>query len=71
MNKKSKNLSLTKFSLIKKIPKIIANIEDGKQLIRSLGSVHSNHIEAIESLSKTDFYHRIKICRKETKDSRS
>ncbi len=57
--------------LVKKILKTIINIEDGKQLIRSSGSVHSNYIEANESLSKTDFYHRIKICRKEAKESRS
>ncbi|MDD2935191.1 MAG: four helix bundle protein [Candidatus Pacebacteria bacterium] len=57
--------------LIKKIPKTISNIEDGKQLARSSGSVHSNYIEANESLSKKDFYFRIKICRKEAKESLS
>jgi len=28
-----------------------------------------NYIEANESLSKKDFFHRIKICRKEAKES--
>jgi len=51
-------------------PKSIANIEDGKQLIRASGSVGSNYIEANESLSKKDFIMRIKICRKEAKESR-
>ena len=55
---------------LKKIPKTIANIEDGKQLIRSSGSVAANYIEANEALSKKDFIHRIKICRKEAKESR-
>ena len=55
---------------LKKIPKTIANIEDGKQLIRSSGSVGANYIEANEALSKKDFIHRIKICRKEAKESR-
>ena len=30
----------------------------------------ANYIEANESLSKKDFYMRIKICRKEAKESR-
>ncbi len=54
---------------IKKLPRTIANIEDGKQLIKSSGSVGANYIEANESLSKKDFVFRIKICRKEAKES--
>ena len=54
---------------IKKLPKAISNIEYGKQLIRSSGSQAANYIEANESLSKKDFAHRVKICRKETKES--
>ncbi len=30
----------------------------------------ANYIEANESLSKKDFIHRVKICRKEAKESR-
>ena len=33
-------------SLIVRLPKTIANIEDGKQVIRSSGSVGANYIEA-------------------------
>lgn len=55
--------------LVSIIPKTISNIEDGKQLIRSSGSVAANYIEANESLSKKDFTMRIKICRKEAKES--
>ncbi len=43
--------------------------EDIKQLIRSSGSVAANYIEANESLSKKDFVMRVKICRKEAKES--
>ena len=57
-------------SFVKKLRKTIANIEDGKQLVKSSGSVGSNYIEANESLSKKDFIMRIKICRKESKESR-
>ncbi len=54
---------------VKKLRKTVANIEDGKQLIRASGSVGANYIEANESLSKKDFIMRIKICRKEAKES--
>jgi four helix bundle protein len=57
-------------AFVKKLPRTIANIEDGKQLIRASGSVGANYIEANESLSKKDFVMRIKICRKESKESR-
>ena len=55
---------------VKLLPKTIANIEDGKQLIKASGSVGANYIEANESLSKKDFRMRIKISRKEAKESR-
>ena len=57
-------------SLIKLIPKTIANMEDGKQVVRSSGSVGANYIEGNEALSKKDFLMRIRICRKEAKESR-
>jgi four helix bundle protein len=56
--------------LVKKLDKTLTNIEDGKQLVRSSGSVGANYIEANESLSKKDFMMRIKISRKEAKESR-
>ena len=57
-------------AFVKKLKKPIANIEDGKQLIKASGSVGANYIEANEALSKKDFIMRIKICRKEAKESR-
>jgi four helix bundle protein len=54
---------------VKTLPKTIANIEDGKQLIKASGSVGANYREANESLSKKDFKMRIKISRKEAKES--
>ena len=54
---------------VKTLPKTIANIEDGKQLIKASGSVGANYIEANESLGKKDFMMRIKISRKEAKES--
>ncbi len=55
---------------VRKLPKDIPNIENGKQLVRAAGSIGANYIEANESLSKKDFVMRIKISRKETKESR-
>ena len=52
------------------VPKSIANVEIIKQLVRSSGSVGANYIEANEALSKKDFAVRVKICRKEAKESR-
>ncbi len=52
------------------IPKTIENNEYLKQLIRSSGSVAANYIEANESFGGKDFQYRIKICRKEAKESR-
>lgn len=56
--------------LIKSLKKSIANIEDGKQLIRSSGSVGANYIEANEKLGDKDLVFRLKIARKEAKESK-
>ncbi len=56
-------------SFTQKLPKNLVNLEIIKQLIRSAGSVGANYIEANESLSKKDFILRVKICRKESKET--
>ena len=53
----------------RKLPRTFSNIEYMDQLIRASGSVGANYIEANEALSKKDFFMRIKICRKEAKES--
>lgn len=55
--------------LVKKLPKSEQYSNDVQQLIRSSGSIGANYIEANEALGKKDFYMRIKICRKEAKES--
>jgi four helix bundle protein len=55
---------------IQKLPKTISNIEDGKQLVRSSGSVGANYIEANEKLGEKDLSFRLKIARKEAKESK-
>ncbi len=54
----------------KKLPKTQSNLEYSGQGIRSTGSTAANYIEANEALSRKDFYMRIKICKKEAKESR-
>ncbi len=55
---------------LKKIPVTIGNKEDAKQLIRCSASIGANYIEANEALSKKDFLYRVKIARKEAKESK-
>jgi four helix bundle protein len=55
---------------VNKLPKTIPNMVNGRQLVRSGGSVGSNYIEANESLSKKDFKMRVKISKKESKETR-
>ncbi|MBI4023083.1 four helix bundle protein [Candidatus Berkelbacteria bacterium] len=54
---------------VMRLSRTTANLEYGKQLIRSTGSTGANYIEANEALSKKDFVNRIRICRKEAKES--
>ena len=54
---------------VKNLPKTLSNIEDARQLIKASGSVGANYIEAEEALSRKDFVMRIKISRKEAKES--
>ncbi|PWN06679.1 four helix bundle protein [Rhodohalobacter mucosus] len=56
--------------LVSRLPKTIENVEDSRQLVKASGSVSANYIEANEALSKKDFVYRIKICRKESKESK-
>lgn len=55
--------------LVNLLPRSVANIEDAKQMVRSSGSVAANYLEAQEALSRRDFFYRIKLCRKEARES--
>ena len=55
--------------LCKQLSRTVISIEYIKQVVRSSGSIGANYIEANESLSKKDFTMRIKICRKEAKET--
>ena len=51
------------------VPQSKSNYEDAKQVVRSSGSVAANYLEAQEGLSRKDFFYRIKVCRKEARES--
>jgi four helix bundle protein len=70
LEERTENFAKNVIVFVKEAPKTIANCEIIKQLVRSAGSIGANYIEANEALSKKDFRHRIKICRKEAKESR-
>ena len=57
-------------AFVKQLPRTISNIEDVKQFIRASGSIGANYIEANEAIGKKDFAMKIKICRREAKESR-
>ena len=46
---------------VKKLPKTISNLEDGKQLVRSSGSVGANYIEANEKLEAKESKYWIRL----------
>lgn len=61
------SLNIRDFCLKQKLD--IINREYIVQLIRSAGSVAANYIEANENLGEKDLKFRIKVCRKESKES--
>jgi len=56
-------------TFVKKLPPTLGNLEDIKQIIRSSGSIAANYAEADEAVSTKDFLLRLRICRKESKES--
>lgn len=56
--------------LVGKLPRTVAGIEVGRQLVRAGTSVGSNTEEADGGVSRKDFVNHIRIARKEAKESR-
>lgn len=69
IEKRLLELSKQVYTLTKQIPKDKANLEYIDQIIRSSSSIGANYIEANEAESRKDFFHRIKISRKESKET--
>ena len=68
----ARTLRFTKdvIAFVDSLPKTLPNIEISKQLVRASGSVGANYIEANEALGKKDFLMKVRISRKESKESR-
>jgi four helix bundle protein len=58
------------FAFVRSLQNTITNIEISKQLVRAAGSIGANYIVANESLGKKDFLMKVKISRREAKESR-
>jgi four helix bundle protein len=56
--------------LVNRLPRTVAGIEIGKQVVRSATSIGSNVEEADAAESKRDFIHKMSVAHKET-DERS
>jgi four helix bundle protein len=57
-------------AFVKTLPYTVCNLQDVKQAVRASGSIGANYIEANGALGKKDFRMRIRISRKEAKESR-
>ena len=63
------NLAKAVVEFVSNLPKTLVNNELIKQVVRSSGSVGANYIEANESVSRKDYIFRVKVCRKEAKET--
>ena len=54
---------------VKTLPPTIAYVEDSRQLVKASGSVGANYREANDALGKKDFLNRLRIARKEAKET--
>ncbi len=54
---------------LKTLPHTAIVMADVKQVVRSSGSIGANYIEANENVGKRDFIYRLKVSRKEAKET--
>lgn len=70
LEERTLNFAKRVIDLIRKLPKNSVNFEMISQIVRSSASIGANYREANDALGKKDFYMRIKICRKEAKETK-
>ena len=56
--------------LVNRLPRTVAGIEIGKQVVRSATSIGANVEEADAAESKRDFVHKMSIAHKEARETR-
>lgn len=69
LEQRTAQFSKAVIDLCKQLPKNTVNFKLIDQIVRSASSVGANYIEANEALSKKDFLHRLRISRKEAKET--
>ena len=69
LEKRTLEFAKNVIKLCKQLPQNVINRVLIPQLVDASGSVGANYREANDSLSKKDFKHRIKITRKEAKET--
>ena len=70
LEERTEKFSLQVRNFCFRLKKDVINIEYIRQLVRSAGSIAGNYIEANENLGDGDLRFRIKVCRKESKESK-
>lgn len=70
LEKRTEKFSLCVRDFCLLVKKDVINLEYIKQVVRSAGSIGANYIEANDNLGANDLKMRIRICRKESKESR-
>jgi four helix bundle protein len=68
LEERTAKLAEAVIDLLKRFPRNSINDRLVGQCIRSAESIRANYCEANEAESKTDFIHKISICKKETKE---
>ena len=63
------NFSVAMVKISTELPRNAAGFEIGKQIVRSGGSPYANYAEAKYAVSRADFRHGMRICRKELNES--
>jgi four helix bundle protein len=69
LEERTQNFASELIGFVNVLQKTITNVEIIRQVTRSGTSIGANYIEANEALSKKDFANRVKICRKEAKET--
>lgn len=69
LNEKCLAFAVNTRDFVRKLKPTVANRRYGKQLIRSSSAIGANYIRANDSLGKKDFVMRMRIARKEAKET--
>jgi four helix bundle protein len=70
LEERTEHFSIRVRNFCLRLKKDTINIEYIRQLVRSGASVAGNYLEANENLGEGDLKYRIKVCRKESKESK-